>query len=150
METIDRELQRRVWQRVQGAGSAGEDPAELLELIAGEWIDSAAYLQLSKQYRGKNAALLRRMHSQERSAVACLKGVYNVLTGRPAIVKAPPLPKESREAALRRCYHREVQCMALYRKWTAHPQFGPVFERLCAQAQAHCSMLLELIGRLAT
>ncbi len=148
METIDRQLQQRVWQRVHSAPPV-EDSAQLLELIAGEWTDGAAYLQLSRHYTGKEAALLRQMHAQERSHVACLKGVYSILTGRPAIVKAPPLPRENREAALRRCYHRETQCLDHYRQWARHPQLGPVFERLYDQELSHCRTLLELLGKIS-
>lgn len=150
METIDSQLQQRVWQRVQGSARTVEDPAVLLELIAGEWTDGAAYLQLSRRCSGKDAALLRQMHAQEQSHVACLKGIYSILTGRPAIVKAPPLPRENREAALRRCYRREMQCLEVYRQWARHPEFGPVFEKMYGQELAHCRTLLELLGRVPT
>lgn len=148
MEIIDRQLQQRVWQRVRGTDPLPEDAGQLLELIAGEWVDGIAYLRLANRYRGSEAALLRRMHQQEQAHIACLKGVYRMLTGRQPTVKAPPLPRESRETALRRCYHRELRCMEQYRRWEEHPQFGAVFGRLLEQEQLHCQQLLGLIGRL--
>lgn len=149
METIDRDLQQRVWERVRSVAPAGNDPARLLELIAGEWTDAAAYLQLSRHYRGADAALLRQMHREEMAHCACLKGIYTLYTGQKAAVKAPPLPKELPEAALRRCYHRERQSQETYRQWMEHPEFGPVFARMHEQELQHCRSLLELIGRFA-
>lgn len=149
METIDQALQQRVWERVRGTAQPREpEPESLRELIAGEWADSAAYLRLAEHYRGGEAALLRQMHRREQAHLASLKGIYRVLTGRPATVKSPPLPREGKETALRRCYYREQRCMESYRQWMAHPVFGPVFENMYAQELAHSGVLLELIGRL--
>lgn len=148
MESIDTALQQRVWERVRGVQSREQEPEDLAELIAGEWADSVAYLRLAAQYRGAEAALLRQMHRREQAHLASLKGIYRVLTGRPAAVKSPPLPKESKETALRRCYYREQRCMDSYRQWKAHPVFGSVFETMYAQELAHSGVLLELIGRL--
>lgn len=149
METIDQALQQRVWERVRGTAQPRQlEPENLLELIAGEWADSAAYLRLSGYYRGAEAVLLRQMHRRERAHLNSLKGIYRVLTGRSAIVKTPPLPTQSKETALRRCYYREQQCLENYRQWMAHPVFGTVFENMYAQELAHSGALLELIGRL--
>lgn len=149
METIDQALQQRVWERVSGTQRREQAPEDLLELIAGEWSDSAAYLRLAGQYGGAEATLLRQMHRREQAHLATLKGIYRVLTGRPAVVKSPPLPKETKETALRRCYYREQRCLESYRQWMAHPVFGPVFENMYAQELAHSGVLLELIGRLS-
>ena len=148
MESIDTALQQRVWERVRGTQHRDHEPEDLLALIAGEWADSAAYLRPAAQFRGAEAALLRQMHSREQAHLACLKGIYRVLTGRPALVKSPPLPRESKETALRRCYYREQRCMESYRQWMAHPVFGPIFENMYAQELTHSGTLLELIGRL--
>lgn len=150
MEMIDKELQQRVWQRVQRADSPLEEGGQLLTMIAGAWTDAAAYLQLSGQYRGADAALLRRMHQEEKAHCACLKGMYTLCTGKRAMVKAPPLPKETAEAALRRCYYRKRQSLEAYRQRIGHPEFGPMFEKMHDLELSHCSSILELIGRLTT
>ena len=147
METIDPAKAEKVWQRVR---QQGETPREqgLPALIAQEWTDAATYLQLSRRFQGKESALLRQMYEQEQAHTACLKGIYTLLTGTHPTVRAVPLPHEDTEALLRRCYGREMQCLAQYEKRAGDPEFGQVFTRLAEQEREHCRLLLELLGSL--
>ena len=52
------------------------------------------------------------------------------------------------EALLRRCYGREMQCLAKYEARSSDPEFGVVFARLAEQERRHCHMVLELLGHL--
>lgn len=147
MDLIDPALSARVWQRVQGGKS--RDPEELVTLVAEEQTDGLAYLQLSRRFQGKEAALLRQMYEQELSHGACLKGMYQMLTGNRL---PPPVTRvevsENTQAALRRCYGREMQSLAAYEARMDDPEYGRVFERLAQQERAHCQWLLTLIGSL--
>ena len=148
MENYDPEAAARVWQRVQGNASQNEDMNSLPAMIAGEWWDAATYLRLSRQFSGKEAGILRKMFEEEQSHAACLKGIYTLLTGQQLVTQTPPAQQERLSATLRRCYGREMQCLAQYEKWSDHRDYGPVFLRLAQQERAHCAALLELLGNL--
>ena len=147
MEVIDPALSQRVWSRVQGG--INRDPAELIPLAAQEQNDGAMYLHLSRRFQGKEAALLRQLHEQELSHAACLKGMYQMLTGNHMpIAKAQVTVSDNTQAALRRCYAREMQSLAAYEARINDPEYGKVFERLAQQERTHCQLLLTLIGSL--
>lgn len=148
METYDAEKAARVWQRVHATAQPEPSTAELPALIAGEWADAAAYLQLSRRYQGRESAILRRMFEEEQSHAACLKGIYTLLTGEHTVTRTPPPAQESTEVILRRCYGREMQCLAQYEQRQSHREYGPVFARLAEQEREHCRMILELLGKL--
>ena len=148
MENYDPEVAARVWQRVQGKILQDEDLNGLPAMIAGEWQDAATYLRLSRQFSGKEANILRKMFEEEQSHAACLKGIYTLLTGQQLETQTPTIRQEPLAATLRRCYGREMQCLAQYERWTEHREYGPVFSRLAQQERAHCTALLELLGNL--
>ena len=148
MEKYDPEAAARVWQRVQGKDPQNEDLNSLPAMIAGEWQDAATYLRLSRQFTGKEAGFLRKMFEEEQSHAACLKGIYTLLTGQRLAIHTPSVPQEPVSAALRRCYGREMQCLAQYERWAAHREYGPVFARMAQQEKAHCAAILEILGNL--
>ena len=148
MENYDTEMAARVWQRVQGKTTPNEEINSLPGMIAGEWQDAATYLRLSRQFTGKEAAILRKMFEEEQSHAACLKGIYTLLTGERLVTQTPPPRQELLSATLRRCYGREMQSLAQYEKWSDHREYGPVFLRLAQQERSHCAALLEILGNL--
>ena len=104
MEHYDQEAAARVWQRVQGKTAQNEDLNSLPAMIAGEWWDAATYLRLSRQFAGKEAAILRKMFEEEQSHAACLKGIYTLLTGQQLVTQTPAPRQENLSVTLRRCY----------------------------------------------
>ena len=148
METIDPAKAARVWQRVTGDTPPENREKGLLALIAQEWTDAATYLQLSRRISGRDSVLLRKMYEQEQAHTACLKGIYTLITGTHPTVRPIPAPHEPPEAALRRCYGREMQCLAQYEARSGDLEYGQVFSRLADQERAHCHLILEIIGRL--
>lgn len=148
METIDPVKAAKVWQRVRPGDADVSAEQGLLALIAQEWTDAATYLQLSRRLQGKDSTLLRGMYQQEQAHTACLKGIYTLVTGSHPTVRAVPVPQEDTEAILRRCYGREMQCLAHYEARSSDPEFGQVFSRLANQEREHCHNLLEILGRL--
>ncbi len=147
METIDKAIASRVWERVRKESPSLPEEG-LMELIAREWTDAAVYLQLSRRFQGKDAAMLRKMFEEEQAHTACLKGMYTLLTGRRPTVKAPTPPQGDTEQLLRRCYGREMQSLARYEARSADPDYGQVYSRMAQQEREHCRMILELLGRL--
>ncbi len=146
MQTVDPQKAARVWQRVHTENPSPEQG--LLSLIAQEWADASTYLQLSRRLQGKSATVLRTLYEQEQAHVACLKGIYTLITGTHPKVATVPLPQEEIEQTLRRCYGREMQCLAQYEQRSSHPEYGKVFARLALQEQEHCRLVLEILGNL--
>ena len=144
MQSIDPNKAARVWERVKGESPPPE--TGLAELIAGEWADAAVYLQLSRRFQGKHSALLRKMYEEEQAHTACLKGIYTLLTGRRPEVKAVMPAQGDAEQLLRRCYGREMQCLARYEARAGDPEYGQVFARMAQQEKEHCRWILELLG----
>ncbi len=157
MDMIDREKAARVWQRVKGentpAPNAPNAPLPdiaqtLAALIAEEWVDAATYLHLSRQFQGRHSVALRHMYEQEQAHTACLKGIYTLITGTPPNVRATKPETGEPVSLLRRCYGREMRCLAEYEARSHDPHYGQVFARLAQQEQEHCSKILELLGSL--
>lgn len=148
MENYDAAKATRVWQRVQGAASAGSKPEGLPALIAGELEDAAIYAHLAKRLGQKEGQVLRRLAEEEQSHGACLKGIYRLITGEAISPKIPPIRQQPVEQILRRCYGKEMQCLAQYEARSSDPEYGPVFARLAVQEREHCLAVLELMGRL--
>ncbi len=148
METYDKAKAARVWQRVQGESVANPTQG-LPALIAEEWADAAIYLSLSRRVQGNASAILRKMSQEEQAHMACLKGIYTLHgAGRPEIPAPPPLDKAPVATVLRRCYGREMRCLAQYESRAADPEYGQVFARMAQQEREHCRQILELLGSL--
>lgn len=145
MEKIDPAKAARVWQRVQEKPMEGREEG-LQELIFEEWTDAATYLQLSRRFQGKKAAILRKLYQDEQSHAACLKGIYTLLTGNRPVVKNLPPQQGDAAQILRRCYGREMRCLARYESRSSDPEYGQVFARLAQQEREHCHLILELLG----
>ena len=151
METFNQEKAAQVWQRVRGENpSPSPEPNTkgLLGLIAEEFTDATTYLHLSRMFQGKHSAMLRKMFEEEQAHAACLKGIYTLTTGNRPATRAIPTPQENPEVTLRRCYGREMRCLAEYESRSADSQYGQVFSRLAAQERDHLRIILELIGNL--
>ena len=148
MEGYAKEKAARVWQRVQG--SVAEDPTRGLQgMIAEEWADAAVYLSLSRRVQGNHSAILRKMGQEEQAHMACLKGIYTLQgTGRPEVPAPQPMEKAPVSTMLRRCYGREMRCLARYEARANDPEYGQIFARMAQQEKEHCRLILELLGTL--
>ena len=147
METYDKAKAARVWQRVQQQQAPPAPTQGLPGLIAEEWSDAAVYLTLSRRVTGNHSAVLKKMSQEEQAHMACLKGIYTLQgNGRPDIPSPPPLDNASVGTLLRRCYGREMRCLAQYESRAADPEYGQIFARMAQQEREHCRLLLELLG----
>lgn len=152
MESYDKTKAARVWQRVQSSTpTPPTDPTRGLSgLIAEEWADASVYLALSKRVQGNAANILRKMGQEEQAHMACLKGMYTLQgAGRPDVPPPPPPDKAPVDVVLRRCYGREMRCLAQYESRADSPEYGQVFTRMAQQEKEHCRLILELLGGLA-
>lgn len=150
MEKYDTDLEARVWERLRGGSAAASAPPQdvqtLLAMINERWTDALTYHQLSKRLSGNAGATLKKLSAEEQANVACLRGIYTLITGQKASLSPPPVSREPADRILRRCYGREIRCLAGFEARTAHPEYGAVFARLAEQKREHCMLLLQLIG----
>lgn len=148
MDTIDKEKAARVWQRVTASANDTRNIQDLADLIAQKWADASTYLHLSRRFQGKESGILRRLSEQSQAQTACLKGIYTLITGSHPVVRTMPADQDPPEQTLRRCYGRQMHCLAQYEAKTSDPEYGQVFARLAEQEKEHCRTILELIGNL--
>ena len=148
MKNYDPNTAARVWDRVQNTVVPAGDAQTVLNLIAEEMLDAAAYQRLSKRLPPPQAAIARQLSQQEQAHVSCLKGIYTLITGQKPLVPPPTVTDDPPDIVLRRCYGREMQSLAEYERRSADPQYGAVFRKIAEQEQGHCRILLELLGRL--
>lgn len=149
MKPYDPKTAARVWDRVQSTAVPAGDAQMVLNLIAEEMLDAAAYLRLAKRLPPPQAAIARQLSQQEQAHIACLKGIYTLITGRKAIVPPPAVSDDPPDIVLRRCYGREMRCLAQYEARQADPQYGHIFLTLARQEKEHCHRILEILGALA-
>ena len=148
MDVMDNKKAAQVWQRVTGSNHPQHDTRELLDLITEEWADATTYLHLSRHFQGKESGILRKLSEQEQAHTACLKGIYTLITGSAPKVRTIGPPQDPPMQVLRRCYGREMHCLAQYESRTNDPEYGQVFGKLAEQEREHCRLILELIGNL--
>ena len=148
METIDPMKEAQVWQRVRGPQQSVDPRDGLQELIAREWEVAGICLQLSRRFSGKQGALLRQLYEKEQGHVACLKGIYTLITGQRPQVRGASAAGGLAEAELRRCYGKQMQNLAEYERRSSHPEYGHIFRSLAQQEREHCHLLLEVLGSL--
>ena len=149
MNTYDPKKAQRVWDRVQGNREPEQPKPDmnLQAMIMNEWITAATYLALARQVPPREMCVLQRMAREDQGHGACLKGIYTLITGMHPTVRSLPVSQGDIETVLRRCYGREMQCLAQYEARRSDPEYGQVFARLADQEREHCRLLLELLGR---
>ena len=148
MNTYDPQKAQRVWQRVHSQNEESPREGNLQELIMNEREAAATYLRLSRQANPREASVLQRLFREEQTHVACLKGIYTLITGLAPTTRSPQPVSEPMEVTLRKCYGREMRSLKEYEARSDDPEYGHVFRRLAEQEREHCRAVLELIGGL--
>ena len=139
----------KVWDRVKNAAVPVGDSQLILNLITEEALDARTYGQLAKRLPPPQAAIARQLSQQEQAHIACLKGIYTMITGRNAILAPQKVTDDPPEIVLRRCYGREMRTLTQYEARQNDPQYGHIFRALAHQEQEHCHRILEILGALA-
>ena len=147
MESVDPKLAQRVWQRVQGSG--GDPSQEILALAALAQTQGMAYMQLSRRFVGKTAAMLLQLGQRKRSTSACLRGICRMVTGHaPAMPPVRPGISEHTPAALCRCCTWERELFDRLGALGQNPEYGHLFASLADQTLADHQSVLGLLGEL--
>lgn len=150
MEKLDKELQNRVWQRVQNREPVPmpqlpEENLKSLLLTARE--NLVAYTQLQKQMGPGMRENLNRLRLETQRSIACMQGICR-LRGEPIKSHRMEPMRENDRRMLEKCYHRERKLCTAWEQRAVDPEYGMVFQKLSRQAGEHCTMLMELLGTL--
>ena len=142
--------EKELWQRVcPNREVLPRDPAQGLPgMIAAEATDAAVYLQLCRCFKGSQSAMLRQMYQQAQSNMACLRGLYTLITGKQPTARGCPPETGTPAQMLRRCYGNKMKLLAQYERCRDDKEYGRVYERLAQQTQNHLRFLLEILGSL--
>ena len=144
-----KDLETRVWQRVQGDKQEAKTTpgcSNLQGLIAEQLQLSAVYVYLSRMQYGKDGTTYMRLAREAKIQAACLKGIAALTCGQVPSIGISPAQISSQDATLRRCYGQELRLFTEYESRRNDPEYGPVFERLASRGKDHCCALLEVIG----
>ena len=128
----DRDLEKRVWERVAAReGAPREDMEELLRQAR----------ELGEEYR----ALARLMG--DRGELAGIRReqqeIARILAGVRALQQGGGSEKQKR---LRRCYHRSRRAMTDYAARVATPEVGLAYQYLSELERRHCIEVLKMLG----
>ena len=148
MEKLDQDLQKRVWQRVQGKNTMpplGKVNCKSWMLTAQE--NASTYQSLSQRLSGREGEQMKRLHQESMKCIACMKGICRL---RGENFKLGPLPQERapQRKLLEGCYRRERQLWEEFERHGSDADHGIVFGRLAQQAQEHCVTIMEILGKL--
>ena len=151
MGNFDRERAQRVWQRVQTAQPempVVQPAQQLLGWILEEWQTGQRYIALQGQLPSGHSRMLKEMVKEKQAQVACLKGIYRIMTGsQPKVATVAP-KIEPAANLLRKCYGSLMRSLAWYDGVSHDPEYGSAYNRLAQQNRTHCQSILTLLGKL--
>jgi hypothetical protein len=151
MEKVDKQMEKRVWQRVQ---SRPDTPAALTRDSLKPWVlvaqeNTAVFRSLQLQLIGKQWEGLRRMEGDSARMVQALRGVC-ILQGENIRLTPIPTPKELPRRALEKSFHRTRRLREEMQKRCGDAEYAPVFQSLTRKCDDLCAAIAEMIGRLDT
>lgn len=150
MEQLDRDMQKRVWQRVQGHEEPGMPNLKrdnLKPWIMAAQENVASYRNLQLQLIGKQWEPLRKLELETVRCIYCLRGLC-ALRGETVKLQSITHGKEQPRRSLEKCYFRQRKLWEEAEKRTNDPENGILFRKVAERAGEHCVLLAELIGRL--
>lgn len=148
MEELNREMQERVWQRVQSREPVElAQPDNLKALLLATQENSEAYRYLARQMQGKERERLLALHRDAQSCTACIKGICTLRREQAAVPRMQPR-QEPASRMLEKCYHRERRLCAEWEQRVSDPEHGPVFGELARQSRGRCVSVIQLLGKL--
>ena len=148
MEKYDRNLEKRVWERIREETPREPDLRNLPALIADEAAAAALYRSLARRVLPRHRDTMLHMAREEQAHRDALMGMYYLTTGRRAAVQVPVPGQSPLEAALRRSYAGELKSIAAYEARSEDPEYGAAFARMAQEEGDHSRWILEILGDL--
>ena len=147
MDHVDKEMETRVWQRVQARPAETPKRDNLKPWILAAQENTAAFRNLTLQLIGKQWEGLRRLETESSRMMHSLRGI-SALRGEPMKLTPMAAPKDGPRRCLEKSCHRSRRLWAEMESRCDDPDYGPVFRSLSRRAEDHCAALAEMIGRL--
>ena len=150
MEQLDKDLQKRVWQRVQTRSEPVDVPAvmeNLKPLILTAQENAVAYRHMAQSAGPRSRQRWQKLYRNTRRCLECMRGICR-MKGEP--VQIPNLRAEPEPVArtLQKCYHRERRLWEAWERRIGDPEHGAVYGELARQAREHCTEIMEMLGRM--
>jgi hypothetical protein len=150
MDNVDKQMEKRVWQRVQSR-EISPTPTPRQESLK-PWVpvaqeNTAVFRSLQLQLIGKQWEGLRRLEGESARMVYSLRGLC-LLRGETLRLNPIPTPKEPPRRALEKSFHRTRRLREEMEKRSTDPEFGPVFRSLAQKCDDLCAAIAEMLGRL--
>lgn len=148
MESYDRDLAGRVWQRVYSQPKEETDDHALLrQFFTAEVMNAAGYSRLASTLPASRRTLLQ-MAEEARRDVLHLKGLCYLLSGSKPAAPALPPPQEGPEATLRRCCRECVRWEKYCADHAADPEYGCIWRSLAKRKREQSLQILQILGSL--
>ena len=145
---LDRETERRVWERVRGNPAMpplkGDSLGTLEALV---WENGAALLKLSRQLGGKPGEKLRKLSQEQTRLAMAVRGI-GFLRGEATARSPAPAGKENPRRLLAACMARALEFVRECSHRAADPDHGPVFGALSRQGAEQAAMMAEILGEM--
>jgi hypothetical protein len=149
MDKLDKQMEKRVWQRVQSRQEISPPPRqESLKpwiLVAQE--TTAVLRSLQLQLIGKQWDGLRQLERDSARMVHTLRGI-SAMQGQIVHLNPIPTPKEIPRRALEKSFHRTRRLREELERRCADGEYGFVFRNLVGKCDDLSTALAEMIGRL--
>ncbi len=144
MAKMDRETEKRVWERVKGCAEPGIG-LRGLELRCRE--SAAAFRQLAQGSRGELRERLLALHRQEHCSALTIRGMRILDGEEPEALRGYASPDVPRAQLLAQAFRRSCQAQRDYAVRCAEGDYAPVFRRLAEQEAGTMAVILEMIAR---
>ena len=149
MDKVDKQMERRVWQRVQSRQEVAPPPRqESLKpwiLVAQE--NTAVLRALQLQLIGKQWDGLRQLERDSARIVHTLRGI-SAMQWQVVHLNPVPTPKEIPRRALEKSFHRTRRLREEMERRGTDGEYGHVFRILADKCAELGTVLAEMIGRL--
>ena len=150
MENLDKELQAKVWQRVQNRTAPdmpllGRENVKPLLLLLQE--NSQAYQQMGSRLPGPEGEKCRQLRQESQRCLRCLQGICR-MAGEKVKIPQPVPEKETVKRMLMKCCRREWELWTACAQRADQAEYGPVYARLARQAGDRYAGVLELLGNM--
>lgn len=142
MGVFDESTEKRVWERVRG-----EAPQQSLQALAtSEKAAAAVFQRLARMAQGPEKTQLRLLAEESRRHERILRGIHCLTSGKALSIRTAAPAADPAPVALRKCYATALRAARAYADRTGDPEYGPVFGAMAAREQAHCAVILEILG----
>lgn len=147
-EQLTQTQAQRVWQRVKGGDGPAVPSAPLPRLMALESDAGAVYTYLAKNSSLRDNRTLHQLREMGAHQQNALAGLSLLTTGA-----CPPPPQQPNlrgngEGLLRLAWQTRQQALILLNGMQLSPEFAFLPQKLAAQTQEQCRLILELLGQI--